>query len=54
MKATIVTLVSLMLWVGIVSVVSGCGSTTGWGVSFNAYPVKNIDHRQTLTEREEK
>ncbi len=39
-----------LMWVLIVVVCSGCGSTRGWRVSFGVAPVSNIQDEQGLKE----
>lgn len=37
---------------GLIIVLSGCGGTTGWNVSFGVNPVTAVDNHQSLNTRE--
>ena len=40
----------IFIMCGIISLLSGCGSTRGWRVSFGVAPVSQIDDKQGLKE----
>lgn len=43
---------SLIIWVAIAWIISGCSGSTGWNFGIGVYPVTGIDHHQTLKEKE--
>ncbi len=50
-RLIIVSAVSVMFWAVIILACTGCGSTSGWRVSFGVSPVAAINEQQTTLDK---